>query len=109
MTTIPSRRCSATHMRRMRHDDFSRRLMHETTLTVDDLILPVFVQEGDNRRDATLSMPGVERLSINQLIQDAAPNPASSQTLPLMPILCTVMTAFLMTAGMFSTTVRSRS
>lgn len=72
MTAMPSRQFPATRMRRMRHDDFSRRLMRETTLTVDDLILPVFVQEGDNRRDAISSMPGVERLSIDQLIGEAS-------------------------------------
>jgi len=44
-------------------DDFSRRLMREHVLTVDDLIYPVFVLEGNGRREAVASMPGVERLS----------------------------------------------
>lgn len=60
-----------TRMRRMRADDFSRRLMQETTLTVQDLIWPVFVLDGENRREAVASMPGVERLSIDLLL-DAA-------------------------------------
>ncbi len=52
-----------SRMRRMRRDDFSRRLMRENTLTVDDLIYPVFVIEGDNSREAVASMPGVERFN----------------------------------------------
>lgn len=58
-------------MRRMRRDDFSRRLMQEVTLTPADLILPVFVLEGENQREAVVSMPGVERLSIDLLIEQA--------------------------------------
>jgi porphobilinogen synthase len=58
-------------MRRMRRDDFSRRLMRENTLSVDDLIFPVFVLEGQGRREEVTSMPGVERLSIDELMQDA--------------------------------------
>ncbi len=57
-----------TRPRRMRRDDFSRRLMRENRLDCDDLILPVFVLEGENRREAVPSMPGVERLSIDLLI-----------------------------------------
>ena len=60
-----------TRMRRMRRDDFSRRLMREHQLTVDDLIYPVFVLEGSNRREAVASMPGVERKSIDLLIKEA--------------------------------------
>ena len=55
-------------MRRMRRDDFSRRLMRENTLTADDLIYPVFVHELDGR-EAVPSMPGVERLSIDELLR----------------------------------------
>jgi len=62
---------SATRMRRMRHDDFSRRLMRENTLQVNDLIYPMFVLEGRNRREAVDSMPGVERVSIDQLLLEA--------------------------------------
>ena len=58
--------------RRMRKDDFSRRLMREHQLTVDDLIYPLFVLEGNNQRQAVQSMPGVERLSIDLLLKEAA-------------------------------------
>jgi porphobilinogen synthase len=55
-------------MRRLRRDDFSRRLVREHRLSVDDLILPVFVLDGEGRREAVASMPGVERLSLDQLL-----------------------------------------
>lgn len=60
-----------TRMRRMRADDFSRRLMRENQITVDDLIYPVFVLEGNNQREAVPSMPGVERLSIDLMVKEA--------------------------------------
>ncbi|NEV61588.1 porphobilinogen synthase [Thiorhodococcus minor] len=60
-----------TRMRRMRRDDFSRRMMRETTLTPDDLIYPVFVLEGSGEREAVASMPGVERLSVDLLVEEA--------------------------------------
>ena len=60
---FPSRR-----MRRMRRDEFSRRLMRENHLTTADLIYPVFVLDGQNRREAVASMPGVERLSLDHLL-----------------------------------------
>jgi len=56
-------------MRRMRRDDFSRRLMRETALSVDDLIYPVFVLGGKGRREAVASMPGIERFSIDLLLE----------------------------------------
>jgi porphobilinogen synthase len=52
----------------MRHDDFSRRMMRENVLTAADLIYPVFVLDGKNRREAVASMPGVERLSLDLLL-----------------------------------------
>ncbi|MBV1931296.1 MAG: porphobilinogen synthase [Porticoccaceae bacterium] len=61
----------ATRMRRNRRDDFSRRLTREHRLSCDDLILPVFVLDGDNQREAIVSMPGVERLSIDLLLTQA--------------------------------------
>ncbi len=67
-----SRSYPATRMRRQRRDEFSRRLMREHVLTVDDLILPVFVLDGEGRREAVPSMPGVERLSIDLLLEEAA-------------------------------------
>lgn len=60
-----------TRMRRMRRDDFSRRLMRENVLTANDLIWPVFVMEGENQREAIASMPGVERISIDLLVKEA--------------------------------------
>jgi porphobilinogen synthase len=60
-----------TRMRRMRRDDFSRRLMRETLLTSDDLIYPVFVLEGAGRQEAVPSMPGIERMSIDLLVEEA--------------------------------------
>ena len=56
----------------MRRDDFSRRLMREHHLKADDLIFPMFVTEGENYREAVESMPGVERVSIDQLLVEAA-------------------------------------
>jgi len=61
----------ARRMRRMRKDDFSRRLMSEHQLTVNDLIYPVFVLEGENQRETIPSMPGVERKSIDLLLEEA--------------------------------------
>ena len=61
----------ATRMRRMRRDEFSRRLMCETVLTSADFIYPVFVLEGKNQREAVASMPGVERMSVDLLVQEA--------------------------------------
>ena len=66
-----NRSFSMTRMRRMRRDDFSRRLMRENVLTANDLILPVFVLEGSGRTEAIASMPGVERQSIDVLLQTA--------------------------------------
>jgi porphobilinogen synthase len=61
----------ATRLRRMRRDTFSRRLMRENVLTADDLIYPVFVLEGSNRAEDVASMPGVQRLSIDLLLETA--------------------------------------
>jgi porphobilinogen synthase len=55
-------------MRRMRRNDFSRRLMRETVLTADDLIYPVFVLEGKKRTQRVSSMPGVERMTVDKLL-----------------------------------------
>jgi porphobilinogen synthase len=61
----------ATRLRRLRRDDFSRRLVRETVLTANDLIWPVFVLEGAGQREPVASMPGVERLSIDLLVEAA--------------------------------------
>lgn len=60
-----------TRMRRMRKNDFSRRLMREHHLTADDLIYPMFIIEGQNVREAIPSMPNIERLSIDLLLLEA--------------------------------------
>ena len=74
----------------MRRDDFSRRLMQESTLTPSDLILPVFVLEGENQREAIASMPGVERLSIDLLIEQSREAYALGITaLALFPVIDT--------------------
>ena len=64
--TFPS-----TRMRRMRRDDFSRRLMRESQLTADALIYPVFVLDGSKRVEPIASMPGIERQSLDQLLKTA--------------------------------------
>jgi len=63
--TLPSR------PRRMRSDEFSRRLMRESTIAVDDLIYPLFIIEGENKRTSIESMPDIERLSIDLLLEEA--------------------------------------
>jgi porphobilinogen synthase len=64
--TFPS-----TRMRRMRRDDFSRRLMQENVLTASDLIYPVFVLDGNDRSETVPSMPGVERMTLDRLVKTA--------------------------------------
>lgn len=61
----------ALRMRRMRRDEFSRRLMRETALSPQNFIYPVFVSEGKNHREPVPSMPGIERVSIDVLLQEA--------------------------------------
>jgi porphobilinogen synthase len=58
-------------LRRMRHDEFSRRLMRETYLRTDDLIYPLFIREGKQQREPIASMPGQVRLSIDELLKEA--------------------------------------
>ena len=64
-------RFPGTRLRRMRRDPFSRRLARETALSADDLIQPLFVIEGKGRREAVASMPGIERLSIDLVVEEA--------------------------------------
>jgi porphobilinogen synthase len=75
--TAPQRSTSpgqfpSTRLRRVRRHDWSRRLVAENQLSVDDLIWPVFVHKGDNLRTAIPSMPGVERLSVDLLVEAVA-------------------------------------
>ena len=65
---IPKGVFPSTRMRRMRRDDFSRRLMRESALTPDDFIYPVFVLEGSGRTEPVGSMPGVERVTLDRLL-----------------------------------------
>ena len=65
--TIPTS-YPATRLRRLRRDDFTRRLVRENALSVNDLIYPVFVLDGEKKREAVASMPGVERLSLDLLM-----------------------------------------
>jgi porphobilinogen synthase len=58
----------AVRMRRMRRDEFSRRLMRESVLTADDLIYPVFLLDGTRRAEKVASMPGIERMTIDRLL-----------------------------------------
>lgn len=71
MTDRGNREFPRFRPRRMRRDDFSRRLMRETRLSVDDLIYPVFVLEDDEAREPIASMPGVERLGLEHLLREA--------------------------------------
>ena len=60
-----------SRLRRMRRCEFSRRLMRESFLSVDDLVYPMFVRDGRNAREAVESMPGIERLSLDLLLREA--------------------------------------
>jgi len=72
MMNIILQRCfPKTRLRRMRSAPFSRRLMAETRLTVDDLIYPLFILEGKNRKEPIHSMPGIHRISIDLLLKEA--------------------------------------
>jgi porphobilinogen synthase len=68
-SSTPWGRYPQSRLRRLRRYDWSRRLVAETSLSVNDLIWPLFVHEGDNRRQAVTSMPGVERLSIDLVVE----------------------------------------
>jgi porphobilinogen synthase len=70
MTGMTAHSFPSTRMRRMRRDEFSRRLMRETHLSVDGLIYPIFVVEGRGQRQPIASMPGVERLSTDELLRE---------------------------------------
>jgi porphobilinogen synthase len=70
MTGDMSNKFPHIRMRRMRRDEFSRRLMRETQLTVDSLIYPMFVVEGRKQRQPIASMPSVERVSVDELLRE---------------------------------------
>jgi len=71
LTQIIPGQFPGARLRRMRSDDFSRRLVRETVLTSADLIQPLFVIEGQQRREPVASMPGVERLTVDELLHEA--------------------------------------
>ena len=71
-------------MRRLRRHDWTRRLVAETTLSASDLIWPLFVIEGENKRQAIASMPGVERLSLDLAV--AAAQDAASLGIPVIAL-----------------------
>lgn len=81
---FPYRNVPASRMRRMRRDDFSRRLMREHTLTADDLIYPVFVLEGAAREEDVPSMSGVKRQSLDRLLFTA--EEASNLGIPMLAL-----------------------
>ena len=68
MSTYPDPQFPSIRMRRMRRDGFSRDLMRENIITHADLIYPVFILDGKNRREVVPSMPGVERVSVDLLL-----------------------------------------
>ena len=71
MFNLQSGEFPSTRMRRMRYSDFSRRMMRETSLSADNLIYPMFVIDGQSRRQAVDSMPGIERVSVDELVREA--------------------------------------
>ena len=84
MTDRPSPSYPTTRMRRNRRDDWTRRLVAENKLSVDDLIWPVFVHDGDEARIPVPSLPGIDRLSIGQLVADVGE--AKALGIPLVAI-----------------------
>ena len=68
---IPHAQYPAVRPRRMRRDPFSRALMRENTITASDLIYPVFILDGEGQRQQVASMPGVERVSVDLLMEVA--------------------------------------
>src|SRR5450756_2513478 len=83
-----------TRLRRNRRSDWARRMVRENQLTTDDLIWPLFVMEGDNARVPVPSMPGVERLTVDQAVREA--ERAAKLTIPclaLFPYTCLLYTS----------------
>ena len=79
--------------RRLRFDDFTRRMVRENQVTPDDFIYPVFLHEGSKRRQAVASMPGVQRLSVDLLA------PVAEECLTLGVPVMALKRAFLYSAG----------
>ena len=94
-----------TRPRRMRRDEFSRRLMRENVLTSNDLIYPVFVLDGENKTEAVASMPGVQRQSIDELLKTAAE--CVKLGIPALALFLPVRTGFCRAESAFSSCFRS--
>lgn len=86
---FPTRQIPTTRMRRMRRDDFSRRLMREHRLSVDDLIYPVFVLEGRQQEQEIASMPRIKRQSVDLLLKTA--EEVSRLGIPMLALFPVVM------------------
>ncbi len=71
MLNLPKRPYPHTRLRRLRFSEFSRRLTAENNVTVDDLIYPMFILEGSQRREPVASMPGIERMTVDELVKEA--------------------------------------
>lgn len=71
MSSLPKRTYPHSRLRRLRVSDFSRRMTAETRLSVDDLIYPMFILEGEGRREPVPSMPGIERMTVDELLKEA--------------------------------------
>lgn len=71
MAQITKRSYPHARLRRLRYRPFSRRLTAETNLTVDDLIYPMFIMEGQGKREPVASMPGIERMTVDELVKEA--------------------------------------
>lgn len=71
MANLPKRTYPEARLRRLRYTDFSRRMTAETNLTVDDLVYPLFIIEGQGKREPVASMPGIERMTVDELVKEA--------------------------------------
>lgn len=72
MPNLPTRTYPETRLRRLRFSEFSRRMTAETRLTVDDMVFPMFIIEGKGKREPVASMPGIERMTVDELLKEAA-------------------------------------
>jgi porphobilinogen synthase len=71
ITNLAKRTYPQTRLRRLRYSEFSRRMTAESRLTVDDLVYPMFIIEGAGRREPVASMPGIERMTVDEMIKEA--------------------------------------
>jgi porphobilinogen synthase len=71
MANLPKRTYPESRLRRLRYTEFSRRITAESSLTVDDLVYPLFIIEGKGKREPVASMPGIERMTVDELVKEA--------------------------------------